>query len=103
MVVLATNNTLLFFFLTFFGFFGFFQESNPDHGMSWISGAKLEESCGKLSEARTIIRQACNACPNDEEVWLEALRLHPPNDGRAIAAQALRRLPKSVKLWLHAR
>ena len=45
------------------------RESNPHHGPSWISGAKLEESCGRLNEARNIIRRACNACPNDEEVW----------------------------------
>ena len=38
------------------------RESNPEHGMSWISGAKLEESCGKMSEARRIIRGACAAC-----------------------------------------
>ena len=78
------------------------RESNPHHGPSWISGAKLEESCGRLNEARNIIRRACNACPNDEEVWIEALRLHPPDEGRGIAAQALRRLPKSVNLWLRA-
>jgi pre-mRNA-processing factor 6 len=78
------------------------RESNPHHGPSWISGAKLEESCGRLNEARSIIHRACNACPNDEEVWLEALRLHPPDSGRNIAAQALRRLPKSVNLWLRA-
>jgi pre-mRNA-processing factor 6 len=76
------------------------RESNPQHGLSWISGAKLEESVGKMSEARRIIRGACESCPLDEVVWLEALRLHPPDEARKIAGRALRRLPKSVKLWL---
>ena len=54
----------------------------------------------KMSEARRIIRGACESCPLDEAVWLEALRLHPPEEAREIAGRGLRRLPKSVKLWL---
>ena len=51
-----------------------------------------------MSEARRIIRVRERLL--DEAVWLEALRLHPPEEAREIAGRGLRRLPKSVKLWL---
>ena len=55
-----------------------------------------------LAGARALMRSACAACPTDEDVWLEAARLAPPSYGRVIMAEAVKRLPLSVKLWLAA-
>ena len=48
------------------------------------------------------VRQGCEACPNAEDVWLEAARLQPPDTAKGVVAQAVRQLPNSVRLWLKA-
>lgn len=58
----------------------------------------------KLQAARNIIMKGTEACPKSEEVWLEAIRLMPPTQAKAVAAQAITSIGKtSVKLWLRAR
>ena len=42
------------------------------------------------------------ACPQSEDLWLEAARLQPPETAKAVIANAVRHLPNSVKLWLRA-
>eukprot|EP00128_Syssomonas_multiformis_P011821 Colp12_sorted_trinity150504_noHs@5512 len=77
-------------------------QSNPKHFPGWIAAARLEEVAGKMQEARTLTLKACEQCPKAEDVWLEAARLHPPDQGKAILTQAIRNIPTSVKLWLKA-
>ena len=38
----------------------------------------------------------------NEDVHLEAVRLHPPEQAKAIVAQAVAHIPNSVKIWLRA-
>lgn len=76
--------------------------SNPKHGPGWIAAARLEEQAGKISEARKIIKEGCENCPENEDVWLEACRLQTPNKAKGVLANAVRFLPKSVKIWLKA-
>lgn len=76
--------------------------TNPKHAPGWIAAARLEEVAGKLSTARTVITQACEYCPSQEDVWLEAARLHPPEEAKAVLADAVKHVPKSVKIWLQA-
>jgi pre-mRNA-processing factor 6 len=76
--------------------------TNPKHGPGWIAAARVEEFAGKLAQARKVIRQGCEATPDSEDVWLEAARLHSPENARAILASAVRHLPSSVKIWLKA-
>eukprot|EP01083_Nonionella_stella_P289971 986707_1 len=77
-------------------------KTNPKHPPGWLAAARLEEHAGKLSAARKLIMRACEVCQNSEDVWLEAARLHPPDQSRSILAKAVRHIPKSVKIWLYA-
>ncbi|XP_037083059.1 pre-mRNA-processing factor 6-like [Pollicipes pollicipes] len=78
------------------------RETNPQHPPAWIASARLEEVTGKLQNARNLIMKGCEACPNAEDVWLEAARLQPPDTAKGVVAQAVRQLPNSVRLWLKA-
>lgn len=77
-------------------------ETNPKHGPGWIALARLHKTARKLVQARKVIRQGCEACPKSEDVWLEAARLATPTNAAIILANAVRHLPNSVKVWMHA-
>jgi pre-mRNA-processing factor 6 len=51
-------------------------KSNPKHAPGWIAAAALEEHAGRMVQARKLIKQGCEHCPKNEDVWLEAARLH---------------------------
>lgn len=77
-------------------------KSNPTHVPGWLAGARLEESAGKISDARKVILEACRRCPRSDEIWVEAARLHPREVGRRVLASGVRNVPKSEKIWLYA-
>jgi pre-mRNA-processing factor 6 len=80
-------------------------KTNPKHGPGWIAAARLEEFAGKHVAARKTIRQGCENCPKNEDVWLESLRMHKTHDvhdAKIIAKQALDKNNQSVRLWLEA-
>jgi pre-mRNA-processing factor 6 len=80
-------------------------KTNPKYGPGWISAARLEEYAGKLVTARKLINDGCLNCPKNEDVWLEAIRLHMGGDNhnaKVIVKNALDTNPKSVNLWLVA-
>jgi hypothetical protein len=62
----------------------------------------VEEVAGKMVAARKIILSGCEACPDAEDVWLEAARLRSPENAKTILASAIHHLPQSVKIWLRA-
>lgn len=76
--------------------------TNPKHGPGWIAAARLEELAGKLSVARKIMIDATQVCADSEDVWIEAARLHPPDQAKSILAKAVKNIPKSVKIWQYA-
>ena len=76
--------------------------TNPGHGPGWIAAARLEEVAGKLVAARQVIRDGCKACPANEDVWLEAARLQTPENAKTVLAEAVKKIPSSVKIWLQA-
>lgn len=78
------------------------RETNPGHSPGWIAAARVEEAAGKILQARKVIQEACEICPDSEDVWIEAARLHPHEVGKSILATAVRRIPRSVKLFLKA-
>lgn len=78
------------------------RDTNPKHGPGWIASARVEEAAGKTLQARKIIQEGCQVCPENEDVWLEAARLHPVEVGKSILATAVRRIPTSVKIFLKA-
>lgn len=78
------------------------RSSNPGNPNAWIGSARLEEYAGQLAQARRIITDGVRACPESEDVWLEAARLHGRDTARALLAEGVRRLPRSVALWLRA-
>jgi len=76
--------------------------ADPKHAPGWIAAARLQEQVRNLPAARKLIRQGCENCPDDEDVWLEAVRLSNPAQARVVLADAVRALPRSVALWLRA-
>lgn len=78
------------------------RDTNPKHGPAWIASARVEEAAGKILQARKLIQEGCQTCPDSEDVWLEAARLHPPEVGKSILATAVRRIPTSVKIFIAA-
>lgn len=78
------------------------RETNPKHPPAWIASARLEEVTGKVQAARNLIMKGCEECPKSEDVWLEAARLMPGDQARAVVAQAVRQLPQSVRIWIKA-
>lgn len=78
------------------------RDTNPKHGPGWIASARVEEAANKMNKARKLIQEGCEICADQEDVWLEAARLHPPAVAKSILATAVRRIPNSVKLFLKA-
>lgn len=76
--------------------------TNPQHGPGWIAAARLEEVTGRMQAARNTIMKATEVCPKNEDVWLEAIRLQPPESAKSVCAQAVGQLPLSVRLWIKA-
>ena len=73
--------------------------TNPKNGHGWIAAARLEEQVRNIAEARKLIKEGCTMCPDDEDVWLEAARLQPEGKAKLVLAEAVRYLPRSIKLW----
>ena len=46
--------------------------------------------------------EGCDHNKKSEDVWLEAVRLHPPDTAKAIVASAVTQMPHSVRIWLKA-
>ncbi|KAK6735612.1 hypothetical protein RB195_018682 [Necator americanus] len=78
------------------------RETNPKHPPAWIASARLEEVVGKLQVARHLIMEGCEKNKRSEDIWLEAVRLHPPETAKAIVANAVRAMPHSVRIWMKA-
>lgn len=77
--------------------------TNPTHAPGWIAAARLEEVATKLAQARDLIAQGCEACPRNEDIWIEAARLNNPETAKTILANAVRHIPTSIKIWLLAK
>lgn len=82
--------------------FASLRASNPTFPNAWIASVRLEEAAGKLKAARLLILEACEQCPKSPDLWCEAVRLQPPDMGRALMVKALKENPRSVKLWIKA-
>jgi len=76
--------------------------SNSKHVPGWIAAARVEELDGKLNEARNIIAQAAQNIFDSEDIWLEAARLHPPEQSKLILSKAISHITNSEKLWTAA-
>lgn len=76
--------------------------TDPKNIGGWIAAARLEELDGKLAQAKSIITQAADNILDSEDIWLEAARLHSPEEGKLILAKGISHLPNSKKLWLAA-
>ncbi|KAF9519699.1 hypothetical protein BS47DRAFT_1375004 [Hydnum rufescens UP504] len=77
-------------------------KSNPKHAPGWIAAACVEEHAGRMVAARKIIKMGCEKCPTNEDIWLEAARLHNNDDAKVILANAVLHVAQSVKIWLTA-
>jgi pre-mRNA-processing factor 6 len=77
-------------------------ESNPQDAKGWQGAARIEEMDGKVDEARNIIAQGIEECPDNEDVWSEAIRLAEYNSKKDLSVRAIKGCPKSIKLWIIA-
>ncbi|KAH6907027.1 pre-mRNA splicing factor prp1 [Coprinopsis sp. MPI-PUGE-AT-0042] len=77
-------------------------KSNPKHAPGWIAAARLEEHAGRLVKARKIIKEGCEHCKTNDDVWLEAARLHNNEDAKVVLANAVQHIGQSVKIWMAA-
>lgn len=78
------------------------RETNPKHGSGWIASARVEEAANKIHAARKLIQEGCEMCPNDEDVWMEAARLHPAQMAKTIYASAIKHIPTSIQIFTKA-
>ena len=76
--------------------------SNQSHAPSWIALARVEEVAKDISKARQTALRGCEKCTDNEDMWLEAVRLHPKNKAKGILGQAVRFIPKSTDIWRKA-
>ncbi|XP_066910794.1 pre-mRNA-processing factor 6-like [Clytia hemisphaerica] len=76
--------------------------TNQKHAPGWIAAARLEEVTGHIQKARNFIMKGTEACPKNEDVWLEAVRLQPKELSKGVVAQAIKQLSQSVRLWIKA-
>ncbi|KAJ1332152.1 hypothetical protein BSLG_008969 [Batrachochytrium salamandrivorans] len=97
----------------------------PQAEVLWLMGAKEKWLTGQVDAAKAILSSAFSANPNSEQIWLAAIKLEVETGeygrarvllastdqdedlGDAAAAretfiQALKRIPKSMPLWLLA-
>lgn len=77
-------------------------KTNPTNGPGWIAAARIEELAGKIVAARGVIARGCQHCPKNEDVWLENIRLNEGRNAKVIAAQAIQKNNRSVRLWVEA-
>lgn len=78
------------------------RNANPNLANVWIASVRLEEAAGKLSTARTLILEGCKKCPKSVDLWLEAVRIHPPDTAQSLMVKAIKENPRSVRLWIKA-
>lgn len=77
-------------------------KTNPNNGPGWIAAARLEELAGKIVQARNVINRGCQQCPRSEDVWLENIRLNDEHNAKIIAAAAIQKNNRSLRLWVEA-
>jgi len=78
------------------------RETNPHHPPAWIASARLEEVTGKVQAARNLIMKGCEVCPKSEDMWLEAVRLQPPEEAKKVVKLAVAQNPLYVRVWIKA-
>ena len=77
-------------------------DSNPTLPSGYIGLSRIEKDTGRLKEAREAIMRGCEACPQSEDVWIEAALLHAGKAARSVVAKAIQHLPQSIQLWMLA-
>ena len=77
-------------------------KTNPKHAPGWVAAARLEEVAGRTVAARNLMARGCEQCPNNEDVWMESIRLNEKQNAKIIVASALKHNDSSVRLWLEA-
>ena len=76
--------------------------SSAEHRTSLSRSAAAAAAQGKIAAARAFAQKGCEACPQSEDVWLEAAWLQTPENAKAVLARGVEAIPTSVKLWLQA-
>ena len=64
------------------------RDTNPKHGPGCIAAAHVEEATEKTAHARKLIMEGCKICPDNEDVLLQAARLHPEDQANTVLAAA---------------
>ncbi|KAI4216800.1 MAG: hypothetical protein LQ351_000749 [Letrouitia transgressa] len=77
-------------------------KTNPKHAPGWIAASRLELVAGKEQAARNIIARGCQTTPDSEAVWVENIRMNENHNAKIIAANAIKHIPQSTRLWMLA-
>lgn len=81
------------------------RKVEPKNANLWISSARYEEQAKQFQKARAFIKEGCSQIPENDEVWIESIRLHR-GEGiqvcKQIASEAVAYIKDSEKLWLTA-
>ena len=51
-------------------------QTNPNKASAWLGAARVEELDGKIDIAKSLIIQGTMHCPDSDDLWIEAARLH---------------------------
>lgn len=74
--------------------------TNPKQSKTWLALIRLEEKAGNLKSAKDLSQEACNACQDSEDIWIEAARLESFSQSRALLTRASEVLPNSINIWM---
>ena len=75
-------------------------ESNRNNPEAWLAASRLEEKDNNLKAAKKILEEACQQCPDSEDLWIEAARLETLSKAKHILTKGATFIPKSVKIWM---
>ena len=59
-------------------------------------------ACGQAHQGPADCCESVQNVPQNEDVWLESVRLNTPSNAKVIIAEAVRHIPRSVNLWMQA-
>ncbi|KAI9610579.1 hypothetical protein H4Q26_006722 [Puccinia striiformis f. sp. tritici PST-130] len=63
---------------------------------------EIKFAAGKQVVVRKIIAQSCIDCPPSKDAWLETANIDKQENAKLVLADAVIRLPHSVKIWYKA-
>lgn len=77
-------------------------KSDPKNSKAWITISNIEKRMGNIEKAKRLINEGCLHCYNDENIWIENLKIHNNSEfkiKKSIIEKGIKYNRKSLKLW----